>query len=91
MRFKWIFAGVGSGLGIAHAPPGLRVTAYDAIRGPDAATKLDRLISSGPFDVHVARVFDLDQIADAHRMLEAHFVGKLVLRPNGPAAPSRSA
>jgi len=63
-----------------NAPPGLTVTAYDAIRGPDAVAKLDRLIVSGPFDVHVARVFELEQIADAHRMLETHFLGKLVLR-----------
>jgi NADPH:quinone reductase len=68
------------------APPGLRITAYDAIRGPDAAAKLDRLIASGPFDVHVARSFTLEQIADAHRMLETHVIGKLVLRPN--ATPS---
>lgn len=67
-----------------NAPPGLSITAYDGIRGPDAAAKLDRLIALGPFDVHIARVFELEQIADAHRMLETHVIGKLVLRTNGP-------
>lgn len=65
-----------------NAPPGLRVTPYDAIRGLDAATKLARLIAAGPFDVHVAGAFELERIAEAHRRLETHFVGKLVLRPN---------
>ena len=34
----------------------------------------------GPFDVHVARAFPLEQVADAHRALGEHYLGKLVLR-----------
>ena len=33
----------------------------------------------GPDD----RAFPLDQIAEAHRALEAHYIGKLALRPHG--------
>lgn len=62
------------------APSGLRMTAYDGIRGPEASAKLARRIASGPFDVHVDRVFDFERMADAHRALETHFVGKLVAR-----------
>jgi NADPH:quinone reductase-like Zn-dependent oxidoreductase len=38
------------------------------------------LIASGPFDVHVARTFSLDQAAEAHRALSEHYLGKLALR-----------
>jgi NADPH:quinone reductase len=43
--------------------------------------KLNRLIESGPFEVHVARTFALDQAAEAQRALDEHFLGKLALRP----------
>ena len=44
--------------------------------------KLNRLIDSGPFEVHVARTFPLDQAAEAHRALGEHFLGKITLRPS---------
>lgn len=64
------------------APPGARITSYDAIRGQQAASKLDHLIASGAFEVHVARAFSLDRVGEAHAALEEHFVGKLALLPN---------
>lgn len=45
--------------------------------------ELNRLIASGPFDVHVARTFSLEQAAEAHRALGAHYLGKLALRLTG--------
>ena len=66
------------------APPGARISSYDAIRGQEAASKLNRLIASGAFEVHVARAFRLDQVAEAHHALEEHFLGKLALLPNEP-------
>ena len=65
------------------ARPGVSLRSYDAIRGPEATTKLHGLIASGPFEVHVARAFPLVQIAAAHRALEEHHLGKLALRPSG--------
>jgi NADPH2:quinone reductase len=53
---------------------------------PQAIEKLNRLIESsdapgiGPFEVHVARSFPLDQAAEAHRALDEHYLGKLVLQ-----------
>jgi NADPH:quinone reductase-like Zn-dependent oxidoreductase len=44
--------------------------------------KLNHLIESGPFEVHVARTFPLEKAADAHRALETHHLGKLALRPS---------
>ena len=60
--------------------PGVRLSSYDVIPGPEATDKLNRLIDSGPFEVHVARTFPLDQAAEAHRALGTHFLGKLALR-----------
>ncbi|MDZ5700208.1 NADP-dependent oxidoreductase [Chelativorans sp. M5D2P16] len=43
--------------------------------------KLDHLITSNSFEVHVAQSFTLDQAADAHHALGEHYLGKLALRP----------
>ena len=63
------------------ARPGVRLSSYDVIPGQEATDKLNRLIDSGPFEIHVARTFSLDQAAEAHRALGTHFLGKLALRP----------
>jgi len=62
---------------------GVHLSSFDAIRGQEASAKLHRLIASGPFEIHVARTFPLEQVAEAHRALEHHYLGKLALRPNG--------
>lgn len=59
---------------------GIRAQAYDGIPDRAALDKLNRLIDAGPFEVHVARTFALNQAADAHLALEQHFLGKLALR-----------
>jgi len=59
---------------------GVHLGLYNGDRSEAATTRLNRLIDSGPFEVHVARTFPLDQAADAHRALGTHFVGKLALR-----------
>jgi NADPH:quinone reductase len=66
------------------ARPGVLLSNYDAIwRGQLATAKLQHLIDSGPFEIHVARTFPLEQVAEAHRALGEHFLGKLALRPFG--------
>lgn len=62
------------------ARPGVTVNPYDGDPDRDTIQRLNRLIEAGPFEVHVARTFTLDQAADAHRTLNRHFVGKLALR-----------
>jgi NADPH2:quinone reductase len=49
---------------------------FDASRTAEAFAAL----AASRFKVHVARVFPLEQAADAHRALEKHYVGKLALR-----------
>lgn len=65
------------------ARPGLSIQSYDGIPDQKAFKKLNKLIESGPFEVHIARTFTLDQAADAHRALDSHYLGKLALRPTG--------
>jgi NADPH:quinone reductase len=50
---------------------------------PQAIEKLNRLVETEglpPFEVHVARSFPLDRAAEAHRALDGHYLGKLVLQ-----------
>ncbi len=63
-----------------NTPLGMRLNLYNGDRSQVGMAKLNRLIESGPFDVHIARSFLLDQAAEAHRALASHFVGKLALR-----------
>jgi NADPH:quinone reductase-like Zn-dependent oxidoreductase len=55
-------------------------TGYNGDPDPGIIGRLDRLIESGPFEVHIARLFPLEEAADAHRALGDHYLGKLALR-----------
>jgi len=63
------------------APPGAKVAAYDGEPDREIIDKLNGLIEAGPFEVHIAHTFPLEQAADAHRALDEHYLGKLALRP----------
>jgi NADPH:quinone reductase-like Zn-dependent oxidoreductase len=65
-----------------QARPGVTVTRYDGIADRQVIEKINRLIVSGSFEVHVAQSFLLEQVAEAHEALESHFLGKLALRPS---------
>jgi NADPH:quinone reductase len=61
---------------------GIKIQNYNGEYDPPPFDKLNKLIEAGPFDVHVARTFGLDQAADAQRALEDHYLGKLALITN---------
>jgi NADPH2:quinone reductase len=65
-----------------QARSGVTVQSYDGTVDPEVIAKLNDLIEAGPFEVHIARVFPLEQAADAHRTLDTHYLGKLALRPS---------
>src|ERR1700752_927791 len=62
----------------AHA--GISVKAYDGEGGREAIERLNQLIEAGPFEVHVHRVFPLEQAAAPQAALEEHHLGKIALR-----------
>jgi len=64
------------------ARPGVHVKSYNAMYDPELMETLNRLIDAGPFDVHVARTFSLNQAAAAHRALATHHLGRFALRPS---------
>jgi NADPH:quinone reductase-like Zn-dependent oxidoreductase len=74
------------GEGRAAYPTGVMpepaATPYNGEPDRDILDRLDKLIAAAPpFDVHVARAFPLAAAADAHRALDEHHLGKLVLHP----------
>ncbi len=58
----------------------VQCSGYNGEPDLDIITRLNRLIESGPFDVHVARAFPLAQAAEAHLALGSHHIGKFALR-----------
>ena len=62
------------------APARVDIDAYDGEGGRDAIERLNELIEAGPFEVHVDRVFPLDQAAAAQAALAEHHLGKIALR-----------
>lgn len=59
---------------------GVRLSAYNGDPDAEIIGRLNPLIEAGPFEVHVARTFPLEQVAEAHRALDEHYLGKLALR-----------
>jgi len=62
------------------APEGVAVHAYDGENTPALIDKLNTLINSGVFEVHVDKTFPLEEAGKAQEALEGHHLGKLALR-----------
>lgn len=58
----------------------VKVEAYDGFPDAEAIEKLNRLIQAGPFEVHVAHSYPLEEAAQAQKDLNTHYLGKLALR-----------
>jgi NADPH2:quinone reductase len=61
-------------------PDGVTIEAYDGETSPALIERLNALIDSGPFEVHVARTFRLEDASAAHKALSEHHLGKIALR-----------
>lgn len=72
------------------ARPGVTAYSYNGDPDREAIQKLNRLIEAGPFEVHVARTFTIDEAANAQRALNQHYLGKLALRLSSQFNPTRS-
>ena len=62
------------------APNGVAIEAYDGENSPTLIDRLNALIDSGPFEVHVDRTFRLEEASKAHKALTEHHLGKIALR-----------
>ena len=63
-----------------RAPQGVTLLAYDGEPSRDALERLNRRIAAGPFHVELGRVYPLEDVAQAHREIGQHHLGKLALR-----------
>jgi len=52
---------------------------YNGEPHPQTFARLNELIDRGPFEVHIARTFKLEEAAEAQRALDDHYLGKLAL------------
>ena len=59
---------------------GVKVEAYDGEVSAALIDRLNVLIESGPFEVHVDKTYRLSEVAQAHKALGEHHLGKLALR-----------
>jgi len=62
------------------ARDGIAIDAYDGENSPALIDRLNALIDSGPFEVHLARTFPLAEASQAHKALTEHHLGKIALR-----------
>jgi NADPH:quinone reductase len=62
------------------SPDGVLVHAYDGVASAEAFDRLNSLIGDEPFHVELGQVYQLDEVAQAHRDVEQHHLGKLALR-----------
>jgi len=62
------------------APDGVAVEAYDGETSRALIDRLNALIDSGPFEVHVDKIFPLEDAAKAQEALTEHHLGKIALR-----------
>jgi NADPH:quinone reductase-like Zn-dependent oxidoreductase len=62
-----------------QAREGVKIMSYNAEPDPETFAKLNELIDAGPFEVHIARTFKLEDAAEAQQALNDHYLGKLAL------------
>jgi NADPH:quinone reductase-like Zn-dependent oxidoreductase len=64
---------------VPQARDSVKVMSYNGEPDPQTFAKLNELIDGGPFEVHIARTFKLEDAAEAQKALNDHYLGKLAL------------
>lgn len=70
--------------GVEPAPRGVRGTRVRSFNGAasrEAFERLNALIAGGPFRVAIGGIYRLGDLARAHRDVQKHHLGKLILKP----------
>lgn len=65
------------------APNGVELKKADGYADPMLFDQLNRLVSIGEFQVHIAQTFGIEAAAAAHEAMKKHYLGKIVLRVSG--------
>jgi NADPH:quinone reductase-like Zn-dependent oxidoreductase len=68
-----------NGVDARQTRDGIKVVSYNGEPNPQTFAKLNELIDGGPFEVHIARTFKLENAAEAQQALNDHYLGKLAL------------
>ena len=68
-----------------HTKETVNKRTYNGDTSRNATDRLNTLVESGSFAVHIDKTFSLEHAIDAHKMLGTHYVGKIVLRITEPA------
>jgi NADPH:quinone reductase-like Zn-dependent oxidoreductase len=68
-----------NGVDAPQARDGVKIMSYNGEPDPQTFAKLNELIDAGPFEVHIARTFKLEDAAKAQQALNEHYLGKLAL------------
>jgi len=63
------------------APSTVRLFGYNGNLDRALVIKLNKLIESGAFEVHLGGTFTLDQAVDAYQAVGSHHLGRLALLP----------
>jgi NADPH:quinone reductase-like Zn-dependent oxidoreductase len=64
---------------VPQARDGVKIMSYNGEPDPETFARLNELIDAGPFEVHIARTFKLEDAAKAQQALNDHYLGKLAL------------
>lgn len=62
------------------APDGVELKKVNGFANPMLFDQLNRLMSIGKFQVHIAQTFPLEEAAQAQEAMKQHYLGKIVLR-----------
>lgn len=63
------------------APSNVRLLGYNANSDRDLVSRLNKLVESGSFKVHLGRTFKLSQTADAFECITSHHLGRVAVLP----------
>jgi NADPH:quinone reductase len=69
------------------APDGVELKKANGFADPMLSDRLNRLVSSGEFQVRIAQTFPLAAAAQAQEAMKKHYLGKIVLRVGGESEP----
>lgn len=64
------------------APSGVRLFGYNGNMDRDLLTRLNKIIDSGAFKVHLGGTYTLDHAIDAFQAIGKHHLGRVALLPN---------